>query len=350
MKKILILSTLTLWMACTGDQSKELTAEEREHEQYDLVIEEKLAGAYEAIQEGKSLKDGQYPDAEIKLGHFLYFDTRLSKDGNNSCNSCHNLASFGVDHEPTSVGDLGKRGDRNSPTVLNAALHSFQFWDGRAKDIEEQAGMPILNPVEMNIPNKNYLVQKLAKTDLYPDLFKAAYPNEANPLTYENIQKAIGAFERTLITSSRFDAYLKGDKTALSLQEKKGLVTFFTVGCNTCHNGTLLGGNTFQKFGVHANYWDYTHCEKIDEGVYALDKKDESKKYVFKVPSLRNIEKTGPYFHDGSVKDLKESVKIMAKIQLNYTLSDEETENITAFLGSLTGEVPAMAQKAPAGI
>jgi cytochrome c peroxidase len=349
MKKISILFLSGLFIACGGSETKELTAEEKESAQYDLVIQEKLGDGFTALTGNSDMLKGNYPDAKVKLGHFLYYDKRLSKTEKISCNSCHNLATFGVDNLSVSPGDAGKTGDRNSPTVLNAALHNFQFWDGRAKDVEEQAGMPILNPVEMEIPSKDFLMKRLSQTDLYPSMFKDAFPEDSNPISYDNLQKAIGAFERSLITPSRFDKYLAGDKSALTLQEKKGLVAFYTVGCNTCHNGNLLGGNMFQKFGVHDDYWKHTGSKNIDKGMYTLNK-DESKMYMFKVPTLRNVEKTAPYFHDGSVSDLKQAVKIMAKIQLDRDLTDEESSRITAFLGSLTGEVPEIAKKAPVGL
>jgi cytochrome c peroxidase len=276
----------------------------------------------------------------------LYYDTRLSKDGKNSCNSCHNLATFGVDNLPTSPGDKGINGNRNSPTVLNASLHAFQFWDGRAKDVEEQAGMPILNPVEMNIPSEKFLVDRLKGISLYQDLFKAAFPDKPNPITYENLRISIAAFERTLVTPSRFDQYLAGKTDALSVHEKRGFLAFNTIGCTSCHSGALLGGTMLQKSGVFGNYWDFTGSTYHDEGRAEVTK-NEVDKYMFKVPSLRNVEKTYPYFHDGSVKDLSEMVKIMCKMQLKYELSEEETSNIVAFLKSLTGDIPEQFKKAP---
>jgi len=349
MKHIIIPLSMSLIIACSGDKNEAQNITDQESHQYDLVIQEKLGDNFSPLVVEKGIENNTYPNAKVKLGHFLYFDTRLSKDGNNSCNSCHNLATFGVDQLPVSPGDLGKTGDRNSPTVLNAALHKFQFWDGRAKDVEEQAGMPILNPIEMAIPNKEFLLKRLSQTELYPALFKEAFPGESNPLTYENIEKAIGAFERILITPSRFDQYLAGDKSALSVLEKKGLVTFFNVGCNTCHTHALLGGDQFQKFGVFDEYWKHTQSKKIDLGVYDFNK-NENLKYHFKVPSLRNIEHTFPYFHDGSVSDLTEAVHIMAKVQLDYNLNAEEAEKIVAFLKTLSGEIPEFIQKAPEGL
>src|ERR1035437_10152288 len=215
---------------------------------------------------------------KVKLGKLLYFDTRLSKTGNNSCNSCH-----------------------------NAAFHVAQFWDGRAKDVEEQAGGPILNPVEMAIPSKDFLVKKLKGTKDYADLFKAAYPTDKDPLTFINIEKSIGAFERTLVTPSPFDNYLRNDYAALSADQKEGLKTFMTVGCIECHNGVVVGGSTFKKFGMYGDYRTFTHSTTNDEGRKKLTKL-ESDKDFFKVPSLRNVAKTFPYFHDGSVSDLKQAV------------------------------------------
>lgn len=281
-------------------------------------------------------------DAKIALGKALYYDNRLSEDGTISCNSCHDLATFGVDNEPTSDGVGGQVGDRNSPTVLNAAFHQAQFWDGRAKDVEEQAGMPILNPVEMAIPSKEFLVDRLSATEDYPPMFAAAFPDEAEPLTYRNIEKALGAFERTLITPTRFDAYLEGDQEALTPEELAGLEKFIQLNCTSCHNGINVGAHSFQKFGLIGDYWEHTGSEKIDEGRFAVTE-DESDKFVFRVASLRNVAETGPYFHDGSVESLEEAIRIMVTVQLGVDLTDAEVESLAAFLRSLTGEVPAEA-------
>lgn len=283
---------------------------------------------------------------KIALGKTLYFDNRLSKDGHISCNSCHNLATYGVDNEPTSPGDGGKRGDRNSPTVLNAAYHFVQFWDGRAKDVEEQAGGPIMNPIEMSMPDREFVIKRLQGIKGYQEMFAKAFPAEPQPITYENIQKSIAAFERELITPSRFDEYLAGNENALSNEEKKGLQTFMDAGCTACHSGTVLGGQMYQKFGLMGNYWDFTKSRKVDNGRFLVTN-NEADKYLFKVPSLRNIEKTHPFFHDGSVTDLGEAVKIIAKLQLNKDLTDEEVADIVTFLKTLTGTVPAELAKVP---
>ena len=288
--------------------------------------------------------NGNIDENLVALGKELYFDTQLSKDGNISCNSCHNLNTFGVDNLPTSPGDLGQFGGRNSPTSIYAATHKMQFWDGRANDVEEQAGMPILNPIEHNIPSKEFLVNRLKSLPNYPEMFRKAFPTEENAITYANLTKAIGAFERKLMPVSRFDNWILGDDKALTAKELVGMQTFIDKGCVSCHSGISLGGESLQKFGVYGNYWELTKSKNIDKGLFDITKKPDDL-YVFKVPGLRNIEKTYPYFHDGSVKDLKNAVKIMGKLQLNKELNNDEIENIVAFLSALTADVDANYKK-----
>jgi cytochrome c peroxidase len=290
--------------------------------------------------------DNPITQEKVALGQALYFDKRMSKEGTISCNSCHNLDTYGVDNEPTSLGDGGERGGRNSPTVLNAAYHFAQFWDGRAKDVEEQAGGPILNPIEMSMPDQDFVIKRLQGIKGYQEMFAKAFPGQQDPINYNNVQKAIAAFERGLITPSRFDQYLSGNQTALTNEEKKGLQTFMDAGCTACHSGTVLGGQMYQKFGLAGNYWDFTHSSKVDNGRFLVTK-NEADKYIFKVPSLRNVEKTHPFFHDGSISDLNQAVKIIAKLQLNKDLTDQEVNEIVTFLKTLTGTVPADLAKAP---
>lgn len=269
--------------------------------------------------------------ALIKLGKTLYLDPRLSVNDKIACNSCHQLDNYGVDSEPTSPGHDNKRGGRNSPTTMNAALHIAQFWDGRASDVEEQALGPILNPIEMGMPNKGAVVAKLRAIDEYQTLFTEAFPDQQFPFNYNNIGVAIGAFERTLLTPSRFDDYLKGDEDALNEEELKGLNKFIKAGCVTCHNGVVIGGNSYKKIGLVEPY------ETDDLGRFEVTHLESDKK-VFKVPSLRNIAKTGPYFHDGSVGTLDEAIRLMAKHQLGKDVDSEFVEEVKAFLGSLTGK------------
>ncbi len=268
-------------------------------------------------------------DEKVALGKMLYFEARLSKNQQISCNSCHDLARYGVDGEKTSPGHKGQRGGRNSPTSLNAAGHVAQFWDGRAADVEEQATKPVTNPIEMALANDQAIVTVLESMPEYVEAFKKAFPGD-KPLSVANVGKAIGAFERTLSTSSRFDAFAKGDAKALTEEEKAGFQKFISVGCNTCHSTAAFGGTEYKKLGLVKPYPDLK-----DLGREAVTKQ-ASDRHVFKVPSLRNIEKTGPYLHDGSVATLEQAVKLMGTYQLGKELSDADTAAIVTFLKSLT--------------
>lgn len=346
----LVVPVAALLASCGGEAPKTeapvvketISAEEKAIDESAGKMARAMFGALPEVAENP---DNPITDAKVKLGKLLYFDKRLSLNNTQSCNTCHNLETFGVDNKPVSEGDLGKTGDRNSPTTLNAAFHATQFWDGRAKDVEEQAGMPITNPVEMNIPNEEFLVERLSGIDMYQTLFNEAFGEQG--VSYDKIELAIAAFERKLVTPSKFDDYMNGDDAALNLQEKKGMQAFMDAGCNTCHMGNLLGGNIFQKFGVYGNYWEHTKSEHIDEGRFK-ETGLEGDKYMFKVPSMRNITKTGPYFHDGSVADLGEAIQIMAKVELNKDLTEGQVTDMIAFLDALTGELPADLKSVPA--
>jgi cytochrome c peroxidase len=344
-----LLPIAVLFLAACGTATKESKKIEDPIAPWQAAVWAQARSAFDPITQIKEKDDNPVTKAKVELGKMLYHDTRLSKTGNNSCNSCHNLATFGVDNEVTSPGDAGKRGDRNSPTVLNAALANMQFWDGRARDVEEQAGMPILNPAEMAIPSKEFLVNRLKGTEEYPALFAKAFPREQNPLTYANIEKAIGAFERTLLTPTRFDDFLAKNPSYLSAEETEGLKVFLEAGCATCHGGVGVGGGQLQKFGVHYDYRAFTGSKHNDIGRMAVTGQS-SDKDVFKVPTLRNVAKTAPYFHDGSVAELDKAIAIMAKTQLNKDLTDEEVKKIAVFLHALTGEVPQSALQVPKGV
>ena len=268
----------------------------------------------------------------IALGERLFFEKDLSVTGTQSCNSCHSVdrGLGGVDNEPTSPGAFGKRGGRNSPTVLNAGFHLAQFWDGRAETLEDQAKGPVLNPIEMAMPAPGIVIDRLTADPSYVRAFRRAFPGEADPVNYDNFARAVAAFERTLITRDRFDDFLKGDNQALTAAELKGLDTFLSVGCTTCHYGPLLGANSYRKVGI-LNPYDNLE----DKGRFEVTKEEEDE-YVFKVPSLRNIAITGPYFHDGAVADLKETVRKMAWMQLGVELTDDQSTSITTFLNALT--------------
>jgi cytochrome c peroxidase len=344
---LLIIAIISLaMMGCTQSPQKGANKANGDEAQFPGLLENAKA-LFSPLQGVAENPDNPITPEKVLLGQTLYFEKRMSKEGNISCNSCHNLDTYGVDNEPTSLGDGGERGGRNSPTVLNAAYHFTQFWDGRAKDVEEQAGGPILNPIEMSMPDQEFVIKRLQGIQGYRELFAKAFPGEKDPINYGNIQKSIAAFERKLITPSRFDEYLLGYEAALTPAEKKGLQTFINTGCTACHTGTVLGGSMYQKFGLVGNYWDFTKSAKVDNGRFLVTK-NESDKFLFKVPSLRNIEKTHPFFHDGSVASLDEAVKIIAKLQLNRDLSPQEVQEIVTFLKTLTGTVPADLAKAPA--
>ena len=281
---------------------------------------------------------------KVELGKKLYFDPRLSLSGVISCNTCHNLSTYGVDGVETSLGHKFLTGGRNAPTVLNAGFQFRQFWDGRAKDLEEQAKGPILNPVEMDMPNPELVISRLKTIKEYVKEFKKAFPNDKEPVNYDNVAKAIAAFERTLVTPSRFDEFLKGNTNALTKKEKEGLKLFMEKGCASCHQGVALGGTTYQKMGIVKPYPSALIGE--DLGRYNVTKKEEDK-YVFKVPILRNVTRTYPYFSKGKIWDIKEAVKIMAEYQLGVNLTDDEVDKIVAFLDSLTGEIPKEALQLP---
>ena len=287
-----------------------------------------------------------FTEEQVKLGHQLWYEPRLSKGNTVSCNSCHNLASAGVDNMPTSQGHKGQFGGRNSPTALNAALLGMQFWDGRAADVEEQAGGPLVNPVEMANDSQEAAAAKIAKIPEYQELFKTAFP-EDGAVSFKNITTALGAFEHTLLTPTRWDEYLKGNVSALSEQERKGVRAFMDNGCIACHSGVNLGGNSFQKFGlVKGPYWKFIEDPKRDKGRADVTKKTEDE-FFFRVPGLRNVAKTYPYFHNGSVWELDKAVNIMGMAQLGKELSKEDTDNIVAFLNTLSGSVSESARTMP---
>ncbi|MDP2997112.1 MAG: cytochrome-c peroxidase [Bryobacterales bacterium] len=294
------------------------------------------------LPEGYPAQAAALTEEKINLGRMLYYEPRLSKSQKISCNSCHGLSTYGVDGEPTSNGHKGQKGDRNSPTVYNSAGHFVQFWDGRAANVEEQAKGPVLNPVEMAMPNDRQVITVLKSIPEYVDAFKKAFPEDRDPVTYDNMAKAIGAFERKLVTPARWDKFLKGDQAALTEEEKIGFNTFTTVGCQACHAGALLGGNLYQKLGLVKPYPDAS-----DPGRAKVTKKDADR-MLFKVPALRNIEKTGPYFHNGKVAALDQAVAHMAEYQLGKPLSETEVRSIIAFLKSLTGDIPVDYIKEPA--
>ena len=268
----------------------------------------------------------------IALGKKLFFEKRLSINNTQSCASCHRLKDgfAGVDNLPTSPGAKKELGTRNSPTVLNAGWQDSQFWDGRAEDLVEQAKGPILNPVEMGMPNEEAVEKKIQDIPEYQNDFSKAFPGEDPAISYQNIAEAIAAFERTLITPARFDDFLNGDASALNKAEQRGLDTFIKIDCRSCHDGKLLGGETYEPLGKENPYENQT-----DQGMYLVTN-DENDRMFFKVASLRNVALTAPYFHDGKISTLDQAVRKMAELQLDEKLTDQQVSDITSFLKALT--------------
>lgn len=293
-----------------------------------------------SITPSRSSEDDAIEAARVELGRILYYEKRLSQAQDQSCNTCHDLAKYGVDvretdgqRNATSLGHKGQMGSRNSPTVYNAFVHVAQFWDGRAKDVEEQAKGPILNPVEMAMVDEKMAIRVVESIPGYKAKFAAAFPGEKQPISYDNVAKAIGAFERKLVTPAPIDDFLAGKTDALTDEQVEGLDLYIKKGCIACHMGPAFGGSLYQKLGL-IKPWPTQ-----DTGRFEVTK-NEADKYFFKVPSLRNIEHTGPYLHDGSIKSLEEVVNKMAEHQTaSGPLTDAEVGKIVAFLTSLTGKI-----------
>lgn len=298
-----------------------------------------------AREQFKPLPDGPGGVAGIKatpelvaLGNMLYSDPRLSASHTIACAACHSMGLGGGDARSTSLGHRWQHGGRNAPTVLNAVYNTTQFWDGRAKDLIEQAGGPISNPIEMAMP-VDQVIPTLKGIPGYAELFAKTFPGDKNPISMANVQAAIAAYEATLVTpNAPFDRFLRGDAQALGQAERRGLKSFMDNGCAACHSGMNMGGGMYAKFGVSSP----PPAELLppgDLGRFAVTK-DEADRYSYKVPTLRNIALTAPYFHTGKVWTLDEAVTVMAKTQLGKTLPQQEVTYIVAFLKSLTGDQP----------
>ena len=296
------------------------------------------------IEEGRTESFGPLPtvansptnplsDEKISLGRMLFFEERLSKNHDVSCNTCHLLDKYGVDGKKVSTGHAQQQGTRNSPSVYNSAGFFALMWDGKFPNVEEQAKGPLLNPLEMSTTPKK-VEQTLLSMPEYVQAFAKAFPGEKAPVTFDNAARAIGAFERKLFTPSRWEKYLEGEKSALTSAEKVGFNTFVETGCPSCHFGPYVGATMFQKLGL-IKAWPTTR----DRGRFELTQKNEDY-MVFRVPSLRNVAMTGPYLHDGSLTSLNEVVRMMARHQIGKELSDAQITSIVTWLGALTGELP----------
>jgi cytochrome c peroxidase len=280
------------------------------------------------------------PAALINLGRMLYFEPLLSSDAKISCNSCHPLSHYGTTPTAVSVGVNGHRGRRNAPSTLNASLQFAQFWDGRAATVQAQVRGPLLNPDEMGMDERT-LISRLTAIAGYKNAFDAAFPGSPHPISVDNAATAIAAFEDGLLTPSRWDRYLAAELNALSSQEKAGAKAFANLGCMVCHEGQLLGGSMFQKVGVMIPW-----PNQVDRGRGEISH-NSADEMTFKVPSLRNVVKTAPYFHDGSVESLNTAIQMMGRHQLGVSLTDVEAAAIAAWMNSLTGTVPDAYVSAP---
>jgi len=319
-----MIALLTLLLACSNEAP---TTETVKSQAFDRT---KLA-AFQPLPDNFFIA-GKEPSPDlIFLGRRLFFETQLSADANMSCSTCHNVAKDGADEHRFSPGHKMHPVGRNSPTVFNAAGQVAQFWDGRAATVEEQALGPILAAGEMAMPDAETVVSVLKEDPTYIAEFNRSFPGETVPLTFQNVGVAIGAYERTLVTPAKWDEFLKGDDAALSDDEKRGLNTFMEVGCVGCHNGVLLGGNTFMKLGL-VRPWP----NQADSGRAAVTKNDADS-MTFKVAGLRNVTETAPYFHDGSAASLGEAINLMGQHQLGKDLTPEQVLDISAFLGATKG-------------
>ncbi len=275
---------------------------------------------------------------QIALGRLLFFDPRITADSDVSCATCHQPALYGTDGRPTSIGVKQRLHPRNAPTIFNAALNSAIHWRGDRTGLEDQAEQALTGAVSSGLDERD-VTDRLRRIEGYAPLFAAAFPTDSHPMTVKNMATAIVAYERTLLTPAPFDAYLAGNVDALSSAARRGLETFINTGCATCHNGVSVGGDTYRKFGIVEDYWSATGSRSIDKGRVEVTKNPDDL-YVFRVPSLRNVAMTAPYFHDGSVATLADAVKVMGRVQLGMKLGDTEISEIMSFLNSLTGDLP----------
>jgi len=330
---------------CGGDedeppaQAEETATAEAEAEpaQEERPLRELVADTFEALPAATDLDRGK-----VLLGRRLYHDPQLSGDGTLSCSTCHMLSHGGAEPRATSIGIRGQRGPINSPTVLNAVHNFRQFWDGRAADLTEQAAGPIANPIEMG-GEWPTILERLGADEEYVSQFEGAYGEDG--LTQENVLDAIVQYERYLVTPSAFDRWLGGEDDALTEPQQRGLRRFVELGCTTCHRGRNLGGTMYQRMGLVHDYFERRGGEvtEADLGRFNVTGEDEDR-HRFKVPTLRNVELTSPYFHDGSEPELAGAVRTMAHVQLDQEPSDEQVADLVAFLESLTGELPADAR------
>ncbi len=335
------LAGLLLGVACVVMQITPLHAADSDS---DLLKD--AQGVFQTLPKNMATAEFPVTPERVELGRKLYFDPRISVDGTVSCARCHQPALYGTDGLDKPHGAHDKVNPRNAPSILNAALQFKEHWRGDRENVEDQAKQALIGPPSFGDPDYATAMARIKAISGYPELFGKAFPGEQDPVTPDNWATAIGAYERTLVTPSPFDKFLTGDVQALSPAERAGLRKFIDAGCTACHNGPGIGGGMFQKFGVVEDYWKETGSKEVDKGRFDVTHNPDDM-YVFKVPSLRNVAMTPPYFHDGSVRTLPKAVRIMAKVQLGNNLSDDDAADIVSFLKSLTGKLPDSFVEAP---
>jgi cytochrome c peroxidase len=312
----------------------------------DAALLGRARDVFQALPKDMSAPGLPMAKERVQLGRLLFFDPRMTIDGNVSCATCHQPGLYGTDALAKSIGVKQRQHPRNAPSVLNAALNFVNHWRGDRKSVEDQAEQALTAPISSGLSDERAVVDRLQRIPSYARLFKAAFPDDRGPVSTKNTALAIGAYERTLVTPSPFDDYLGGNTNALPAAARAGLGKLIDLGCAACHRGIGVGGDMYRKFGLVEDYWTVTGSQSIDKGRADVTK-DPADLYVFRVPSLRNVAMTPPYFHDGSVATLPDAVKIMGRLQLGLSLSDADTNDIVAFLESLTGELPAEFAAAP---
>lgn len=305
----------------------------------DIDLISRAAAIFGPLPASMPSSDNPITPEKVKLGRVLFWEPRISVDRTVSCAKCHPVGLYTVDGLRKALGNHCKENPRNAPTLFNAASQISEHWIGNRTSVEDQAKQALVGPPSYGMPNYESVEKILRRMSGYAAMFKEAFPGEKEPVTVENFAKAVGAFERTLVTPAPFDDFMRGNAKALTDQQKRGLKTFLDTGCMTCHFSPYLGGQMYQKFGVFEPYEKFTKSQVVDEGRFAVTK-GPADKFVFKVPILRNAAETPPYFHDGSVDRLADAVMIMAKVQLAKDLTREQIGDIAAFLKSLTGKIP----------
>jgi len=347
MKRNTILAALAFSTLAAGALATAVSADDG-----DAGLLTRAQALFKPLPAAAEAPDRPVTPERVALGRVLFFETRLSSDGKQSCAECHQPIFYGTDGLALSIGNKGRELPRNVPTVFNTALQFKQHYGGNRVDVEEQAVKALLSPLAYGNPDYASAEAKLRAIPGYRPMFEKAFPGEAEPVTATNWGLAIGAYERSLMTPAPFDRYLAGDTAAIGAQAKRGLDKFIGYGCAGCHGGVVLGGQMFQKFGIVADYWTETgSTEKEllkgrDKGRFH-DSKDEADAFMFKVQQLRNVAVTPPYFHDGSVATLPEAVRVMGKLQLGRDLAKQDIADIVAFLETLTGVSPENFIKVP---